>query len=278
MRLDSLAFAMTVEDSELEPFGVSIPSAATGDGSELEALGQTMEGFLQGRLGRMELEIALRDLISMDGGEVAFQIGVLDWLLLLDDRNELADLAVRVEAAELRLHEQLTRAFSSDLIPGSATVDIALERFPLRRIAATLQELAAPGSTARQGTLEQLALSEMAEAGTSLEIRTVHVVAPAFGIEAEGQLRIEAGSLFGAVGDMDIRLQGIGNVMRWAAAQGETDAVDSLVYLQGLGRPVISEGGDTLTYAYEVDVPRDGAVTVNDIPLDSLLKRLGVSM
>ena len=71
MRLGSLAFAVTVEDSELEPFRVSIPSAATGDGSELEALGQTMEGFLQGRLGRMELEIALRDLISMDGGEVA---------------------------------------------------------------------------------------------------------------------------------------------------------------------------------------------------------------
>ena len=53
--------------------------------------------------------------------------------------------------------------------------------------------------------------------------------------------------------------------------------VASLVYLQGLGKPILSDD-DALSYAYEVDLPRDGAVTVNDIPLDRMLNRLDVRM
>ena len=279
LRLGGLDVAASVEDATLNPFQ-ALPHAggAGGSGNELEALQATLAGIVEGRFGRLEVQIALRDLAGMDGGEVTLGIGEMDWLIVLDDRNELPDLAMRIEAAEPRLHRNIVREISADLVPGSATVDVALERYPLRRIAATIQELVASGTAARQGTLEQVVMAEMAEAGTTLEIRSLHIAAPAFEIEAEGQLRIEAGSLFGAVGDMDIRLQGIGNVVRWAAGQGETEMVDSLIYLQGLGKPILSEGSDDLVYAYEVDLPHDGAVTVNDIPLDSLLKRLDVGM
>ena len=75
---------------------------------------------------------------------------------------------------------------------------------------------------------------------------------------------------------MEIRLQGIGNVMRWAAAQGETDAVDALVYLQGLGTPTLSGDDGSIAYAYEVEMARDGAITINGIAPDKLLKQLGV--
>lgn len=278
-RLGGLDIATTVEDAELNPFQpLPLAGGAGRSGNELEALQATLAGFIEGRFGRLEVEIALRDLFGMDGGEENVRIGEIDWLVVLDDTKEIPDLAITMKAAKPRLHESMVREFSADLVPGSVTVDVALERFPFRQIAATLQEFVAYGTGARQGTLEQVVMTEMTEAGTTLAIPNIRVLAPAFEIEAEGQLRIDAESLLGAVGGMELRIQGIGNVVRWAAAQGETETVDSLIYLQGLGKPILSEGTDDLVYAYEMEMPRDGAVTVNDMPLDSLLKRLDMGM
>ena len=272
--LSRVDIGLDFEDVDLDSFiAASSAGAAAGAGNEEAALRQAV---LRGRFGRVEAKIALRGLVGLDGGEEYFRIGEMDGLLVLDDTEENLDLAITMEAADLRLHEDTVREFSGDLVPGSATADIALKRFPLRRIAAALQELAASGTEARQGTLEQVAVTEMAEAGTTLEIRGFHVAAPAFAIGAGGQLRIEAGSPFGAVGDMEIRLQGIGNVIRQAAAQGETETVDALVYLQGLGKPTLSGDGESFAYTYEVKMARDGAVTVNGIPPEELLKQFGV--
>ena len=60
--------------------------------------------------------------------------------------------------------------------------------------------------------------------------------------------------------------------MALAAEEGEEDAVALLIVLQGLGRPVFEEGADEPFYAYEIDLRRDGAVTVNGIPFDMLLQ------
>ena len=60
--------------------------------------------------------------------------------------------------------------------------------------------------------------------------------------------------------------------MALAAEEGEEDMVALLIVLQGLGRPVFDEGAGEPFYAYEIDLRRDGAVTVNGIPFDMLLE------
>ena len=97
------------------------------------------------------------------------------------------------------------------------------------------------------------------------------MVAPSYELRAEGRLQVEPASVFGVIGRMDARVRGLSTLMALAAAEGEEDAVASLIVLQGLGRPVFEEGAEEPFYAYEIDLRRDGAVTVNGIPFDMLL-------
>ena len=212
----------------------------------------------------------------MDSGEVILGLGELDWLVVLDDRKELSDLAIRIEAAEPELHEAITGVLPSGLIPDAATVDIALTRFPLRQIAEELQELAgsASGSRAVESALERVVATATAEVGTAIEIRDIRIVGRSIEIEAEGLFQVDTESALGASGQVDARIRGFGEVMDWAAEQGETDLVDALVYLKGLGEPLNHEDDDSAAYAYALKASRDGSITVNDVPLQRLLEKL----
>ena len=105
----------------------------------------------------------------------------------------------------------------------------------------------------------------------ALEIRSLQVVTPASELRADGRLQVEPASLFGVVGRMEARVRGLSTLMALAAEEGEEDMVALLIVLQGLGRPVFEEGAEEPFYAYEIDLRRDGAVTVNGIPFDMLL-------
>ena len=277
LRLEGFDISISVEDANLLPLS-SLPGMGAQDGgeSELDALQEGLALFARGGFGRLEINLALRDLVSMDSGEVIFGLGELDWLVVLDDRKELSDLAIRIEAAEPELHEAITGVLPSGLIPDAATVDIALTRFPLRQIAEELQELAgsASGSRAVESALERVVATATAEAGTAIEIRDIRIVGRSIEIEAEGLFRVDTESALGASGQMDARIRGFGDVMAWAAEQGETDLVDALVYLKGLGELLDHEDDDSAAYAYALKASRDGSITVNDVPLQRLLEKL----
>ena len=279
LRLGEVEIATTVKDAGLDPvLDPTSTGLVSGEGREPDALREIVRAFLLSDFGRLEIEIALRDLISMDGGEESLGIGQLGWLFVLDDREELADLTMRIEAANPRLHEEIVGDVSADLIPASATAEFVLEQYPLRRIAEIFLQLLESNRPVLRGSSEPPIMLETTAAGTTFNIHDIHVVAPAFDFRAEGQFRIEAESPLGAVGRMNIHMRGMDNILRWAAAREMTETVDTVIYLQGLGRPILSKGGDDLSYAYEVIVPLDGDATINDIPLDSFRERLDVEL
>ena len=279
LRLGEVEIATTVKDAGLDPLlDPTSTGPVSGDGSEPDALREVVRAFLLADFGRSEVAVALRDLIAMDGGEGSLGIGQLDWLFVLDDREELAELTMRIEAANPWLYEEMVGDVSADLIPASATAEVVLEQYPLRRIAETFLQFLESDRSVRRRSLEPSMMSEMTAAGTTLNILDIHVVAPAFDFRAEGQFRIEAESPLGVVGRMDIHMRGMDNILQWAAAREKTETVDTVIYLQGLGRPILSEGGDDLSYTYVVNVPLDGDATINDIPLDSVRKRLVVEL
>ena len=75
---------------------------------------------------------------------------------------------------------------------------------------------------------------------------------------------------------MDARVRGLNALVALAAEEGDEEAVALLIVLQGLGQPVFEEGADEAAYAFEIDLRRDGAVTVNGIPFDMLLGDLSL--
>ena len=242
------------------------------------ALGDVLTPLISGRWGRSDMTIVLRDLtVSGDytgltaGG--AFSLGRLELGAAADGRQDLTDVSTRIAVADLSLGADVVEDVPPGFLPFAATIDIALERLPLRGIA---EALSAPsqwdGSRgARAGSFVDTILPHLDAADSAIVLRDVHVAAPSYEFRADGRFQVEPAGLYGVIGRLDARVRGLNTLLALAAEEGEEDAVAFLIVLQGLGRPVFEEGLEEPTYAYEIDLRRDGAVTVNGIPFDMLL-------
>ena len=252
--------------------------AFLGDEIGPDALGDGLALLVDGRWGRSDATLAVEDLtlagdewyVDRDG---AFTLGRLVWRVDFDGREELSDLATRISVAEPALSGKVARSLPPAFMPHAVTVDVALTRFPLRRIAGAFSGLAERGHMKKpdEEMLGEVLLAHLDAADTAFEVRELHVAAPSYAFRAEGRFQAEPASVFGVIGRLDARVRGLRKLMALAAQEGNEGAVGVLLVLQGLGRPVFEEGADEPVYAYELDLRRDGAVTINGLPLDVLL-------
>ena len=252
--------------------------AFTGGMGGPTALADVLTPLLDGRWGRSEFSVVLQDLTASgdDTGLSAggtLSLGRLEWRADLDGRRDLTDLGMRIAVADVLLGADAIDDIPPAFLPFAATIDIALERLPLRGIAGALAASSQWDGTSESqaGSIADTVLPHLDAADSALALREIRVVAPSYELRAEGRLQVEPASVFGVIGRMDARVRGLSTLMALAAAEGEEDAVATLIVLQGLGRPVFEEGADEPFYAYEIDLRRDGAVTVNGIPFDMLL-------
>ena len=249
-----------------------------GGASNPTALGDLLMPLVEGRWGRSEVTITLHDLTATgddaDLGDGELSLERLEWRVGADGRRDFADLSTWISAADVVLGGDAADEIPPALMPHTATVDIVLSRLPLRRIADSLSGLAKRGEMGGPGEepMMEVILDHLDAADSSFEFREIHVVTPSCELRAEGRLQVEPDSVFGIIGRMDARVRGLSALMALAAEEGEEDMVALLIVLQGLGRPVFNEGADEPFYAYEIDLRRDGAVTVNGIPFDMLLQ------
>ena len=242
------------------------------------ALADVLTPLVSGRWGRSELTIALHELTATadgtglaDGGGLS--LGRLEWQVDADGRRDLTDLATRIVATGVELGGGAFDDIPPAFVPHAATIDIALHRLPLRRLAQAFSAHAERDDAREplQGGIADTFLPHLDAADSTLELRDIRVVAPSYEFRADGRFQVEPASIFGVIGRVDARIRGLGALMALAAEEGEEDAVALLIVLQGLGRPVFEEGADEPFHAYEIDLRRDGALTVNGIPFDMLL-------
>ena len=238
------------------------------------ALGDVLTPLVSGRWGRSDMTVVLQDLtVSGDdtglGHGGAFSLGRLEVRVGADGRRELTDISARISVVDFQLGEGVVSEIPPALAPHAATVDIALERLPFRRIA---EALSSPGGTdmPQRGSITDIFLEHLDAADSAIDIRAIRIATPASELRADGRLQVEPASVFGIIGRVDARVRGLSTLTALAAVEGEKDLVALLLVLQGLGRPVFEEGVDEPFHAYEIDLRRDGAVTVNGIPFDML--------
>ena len=244
-----------------------------------DALDFAFAPLFEGRWGRSDATVTIRDLtmtisrVDM-GGEDRVALGELVWQVAFDDRAALPELATRLTVTDLLLGWEGVAGLPSAFMPQGATVDMALERLPLRRLAEAFSALEERGDApeGRRYSLPDDVLAHLDAADTALDLREIHVRAPSYEFWADGSLRVEPASPFGLVGRVNARIAGLSELLALAAREGDEAAVAFLVVLQGLGRPVLDEGAGAAVHAYEFDLRRDGAVTVNGIPLDVLFR------
>ena len=257
-------------DLILQMHGDFVPFAGAMSGPT--ALGDVLTPLISGRWGRSDMTLALQDLTVSAaetglsaGGDVA--LGRLEVRIGADGRSEFTDISTRLSAAGFRLADGVATEIPPALMPHAATLDVALTRLPLRRIAEALSAPSAPEG----GPLADIVLAHLDAADSAIEIRAIRIATPASELRADGRLQVEPASVFGIIGRVEARVRGLSTLMALAAEEGEEDLVALLIVLQGLGQPVFEEGVDEPFHAYEIDLRRDGAVTVNGIPFDMLL-------
>ena len=199
--------------------------------------------------GRSDMTIALHDLTASGddtglSGAGTLSLGRLEWHVDLDGRAELTDLAMRIAAADLRLGGAAAAEIPPALMPRAATLDIALTRLPVRRIADALSGLAKRDGAAQFGDepMMEVILDHLDSADSSLEIRDIHIVTRSCEFRAEGRLQVEPASVFGVIGRLDARVRGLNALMALAAEEGDEEAVALLIVLQG-SRPAGLRGG-----------------------------------
>ena len=246
-------------------------------GSEL--LTEALAPLVDAKWGRSDVKIALHDLVASGEdwgliGDGAFTLGRLVWQTEFDDLGAHSNLATRIEIADPRLSGQGEVAIPADYVPQALTVDLALNRLPVRKIAEAVSRLAERSETNEpdRAMVEEVVFAHLDAADTSFEVREIHIVAPSYAFQAEGRFQVEPASVFGAIGRMDARIRGLSTLIELAAAQGDEGMLAALVLLQGLGTPAFEEGSDEPVHAYAIDLRRDGAVTVNGIPIDTLFQ------
>ena len=245
----------------------------TREVSEAEALAL----FLSSGWGRSEGTMTLHD-FSVAGddwgpGGGVFGLGRLDVRAEFDGREDLADLAARITVREPQL-SGVNTGLPPGFMPHTVTLDFALDRLPLRRIAETLTALDEQGRLDDRdpGAMADIPLAHMDAADTALELRDIRIEAPAYDFRAEGRFNVEPAGLVGLVGHVDARIRGLGALMDLATERRNEGMIAAVLVLQGLGRPVFEEGSAEPVYTYELDLSRSGTVTVNGLPLDVLLE------
>ena len=243
------------------------------------ALADVLTPLIGGRWGRSEFSVVLQDVTATDdgtgltdGGELS--LGRLEWRVDLDGRTDLAGLATRIAVADLRLGGEAAAGIPPAFLPHAATTstspwsDCRFAGSPRR--SPRLPRQTTPASPQLRSMADTV-LAHLGAADSAFELRDIHVAATSYELRADGRFQVEPASLYGVIGRLDARVRGLSTLMALAAEEGEEDAVALLIVLQGLGRPVFEEGEDEPFYAYEIDLRRDGAVTVNGIPFDMLL-------
>ena len=256
---------------DFDPFAGSEPGT--------ETLDDLLAPFIAAGFGRSDVTVSLHDLTAVDddwglSDDGVFRLDRLDWYTEFDGRSDFADLATRISVSEPSLGGADAGVLPPGFMPHALTLDIALSRLPLRRIAESISELSARGeaTTPDRGLTGDELLGPMDAADTAFEIREIRIDSPSYALRADGRFNVKQASMFGVVGRLDARIRGLSKLMAMAAAKGKEDAVALLIVLQGLGRPVFEEGADEPVHAYELDLRRDGAITVNGIPFEMLLQ------
>jgi hypothetical protein len=154
----------------------------------------------------------------------------------------------------------------------SGSLRLRLERFPMRRI--FIEALRQPETTdvmAAQDFVMPLILANR----SALRLEELRLESSAAAVEATGLLTAEAESMMGAVGEARVAVAGLDRLIVIAAREALRDAeaqgvLAFLTIAKGLGRPEIAPDGK-LAYIFDIVLPADGNITINDIPLDLIL-------
>ena len=253
--------------------------AFLGDEIGPDALGDGLALLVDGRWGRSDATLAVEDLtlagdewyVDRDG---AFTLGRLVWRVDFDGREELSDLATRISVAEPALSGKVARSLPPAFMPHAVTVDVALTRFPLRRIAGAFSGLAERGRMKKpdEEMLGEVLLAHLDAADTAFEVRELHVAAPVIRVPRRGPLPGGAGERLRRHRPPRCPRPGAEKASwRWPCGRETRGRWGSCSFSRVSAGRSSRRAPTSRSTSMRSTCRRHGAVTINGLPLDVLL-------
>ena len=269
----------------LSEWGTSLSIAV--DGTLPSSLGDSRTAtriFEAMNLGAGNMGLTVSNLSYGPPGRQEFKMGELNL-------NMSYDNGARPGAYSFNVNWQGLEQTDSDVPPAffthTGTLKMHLEQFPLRQIlTSALRESENFGpavdsvETDFSVPLQLMVLPLINANQTRLRLEKLVLRSSTAALTASGNLSAEKESALGVVGDARLELAGLDKLIAGAARQalsGEdaTGLLAFLTFAKGLGRPETGAEGE-LVYVYDVVLPTDGIVLINEIPLN-LLQNSGVT-
>ncbi len=174
--------------------------------------------------------------------------------------------------------EEAVKILPPAFVTHTGSLKLHFEQLPLRQIATTsLRQAAATDSFGKNVyavEFDKTILPLLNANQTALRLEELVLRSSAAALFASGKLSAQAGSALGVVGTARVEIAGLDKLIaaaaRWAVSGGDAQNLLALLTIaKGLGRPEIGAEGE-IVYVFDIAVPPDGTVTINEIPLDLL--------
>ena len=229
-------------------------------------------------LGAGNMGLSISNLSYGPPGRQKFEMGELNLTMNYDNGARPGTYSFQLDWRGL---EQTDGDIPSAYFTHTGALKIHLEQFPLRQILTSvlretenLNPPVDPADSDFNAPLQLMALPMINANQTRLRLEELMLRSSIAALTASGNLSAEKDSVLGAVGNARLELAGLDKLIAVAALQAMSneDAAKQLALLtfaRGLGRPEVGTEGE-LVYIYDVVLPADGIIMINEIPLDLL--------
>ena len=227
-------------------------------------------------LGAGEATLTIHDLHFFQPGEQAFTLSELTLGADYDNDRRPGGYGLTLAWRDLEISDlDIPREFFTH----TGSLKLGFERFPARQILlATIgaaENLGAAAGLDESQAMQLFALPLIHTNRSVINIEELTLESSAAALHASGKLIAEAQSAMGAIGEARVEVAGLDKLIATAAREALRDpsAQSALAFLaiaKGLGMPEIAANGK-LVYVFDVVLPPDGRVTINEIPLDLIM-------
>ncbi len=269
----------------LSEWGSSISIAV--DGTNPNSFGDSRAAariFEAMNLGAGNMALLISNLSIGPPGRQQFKMGELNLDMNYDNDARPGAYSFNVDWQGL---EQTDSRLPPAFFTHTGALKMHLEQFPIRQILTSAlresENFSPPIDSVHNdfsAPLQLMVLPLINANQTRLRLEKLVLRSSTAALAATGNLSAQKNSALGVVGDARLEITGLDKLIATAARQAVSgeDAMELLAFLtfaKGLGRPEVGAEGE-LVYVYDIVLPADGIVLINELPLN-LLQNSGLT-
>ena len=226
-------------------------------------------------LGAGNMALKVSNLRFGPPGIEEFSMAGLGLDLSFDNDARPGAYSLGVAWADLK---QIDSGLSPAFFTHTGALKMHLEQFPMRQILTLAlrqpANLDASGNFENPAAIQRMVMPLINANQTTLRLEELVLRSSSATLAASGKISARDNTALGVVGEAHLEISGLDRLIVAAAreavsGEGAPDLLAFLTLAKGLGKPEVGADGE-LVYVFDILLPADGIVQINEIPLNLL--------